>query len=410
MCEKLLKDFDLIPKNESKDSTFFEICGIDNELSTINNILAFFFDSRKGHNLQAICLNSLLGLMKVEGVKADAKVTCKKNVPTINNNTIDLLITSCDVAIIIETAIHPDLHNKFSQSFDCIETDKLKYGVVLSVFSILDARKEKDLPSSYDFITYGKLFEKIRKNIKEQDKNEYAMCLLNYMESRVETISEKEKEKEKKKIDQNFVDLLTRDDNATTILKLIRRVKYFETFLTEIFEKIYIPIIEKINKDYLDMGENGDSYWRGTKYKVEKEKETNKQEKEKETDQTKEKKEYKILFWNNDTKAVSLYRSRYVELSRDDMSYTIKVYIYLSYDGCYFEVLISKEGGFDKTVKKDLYTSLHSIEGIKWIKRDRCDFSFTSAPFCRLEEAEAKSEEIANKFCEIVETICKQDF
>ena len=31
MCEKLLKDFDLIPKSESKDSTFFEICGIDNE-------------------------------------------------------------------------------------------------------------------------------------------------------------------------------------------------------------------------------------------------------------------------------------------------------------------------------------------------------------------------------------------
>ena len=40
MCEKLLKDFDLIPKSESKDSTFFEICGIDNELSTVNNVLA----------------------------------------------------------------------------------------------------------------------------------------------------------------------------------------------------------------------------------------------------------------------------------------------------------------------------------------------------------------------------------
>ena len=396
MCEKLLKDFDLIPKSESKDSTFFEICDIDNELSTVNDILAFFFDSSKGHNLQAICLNSLLGLMKVEGVKADAKVTCKKNVPTINNNTIDLLITSNDVAIIIETAIHPDLHNKFSQSFDCIETDQRKYGVVLSVKSILNTKQQKYLPNSYDFITYGDLFAKIRENIKEQDKNEYAMCLLNYMENKVEAIPEKEKEKkekekEKKKINQNFVDLLTRDDNARKIIQIVRSVEYFGKYLHEIVENIFALIADEFKK------KNQNELSNHELYKIIKDK----------AEQS-EKDNNKLIVWANDTKE-SLYQGASIEEKVKD--YTIKVYIYLSYDGCYFEVLISKKkGSLDTTVKKDLYTSLHSIEKIKWIKRDRCDFSFTLAPFCRLEEAEAKSEKIANKFCEIVETICKQDF
>jgi len=402
MCEKLLKDFDLIPKSESKDSTFFEICGIDNELSTVNNVLAFFFDSSKGHSLQELCVESLINLINEkdnaeEKEKTDAKdgckekinlkgkVTCKKNVPTINNNTIDFLITSDDVAIIIETAIHPDLHNKFSQSFDCIETDKRKYGVVLSVNSILNTKQQKYLPNSYDFITYGDLFAKIRENIKEQDKNEYAMCLLNYMENKVKELEDISK------IGQRFADVLMKDDNASKINKLVCNLEYyFGGYLNKILEEICDPVIKKI-----EVNISTDDCFKGTKWKIKKEKKPNK-------------KEYETLLWNNDEK-VSLYRSRYVEFLRND-SYTIKVYIYLSYDGCYFEVLISKEGSLDTTVKKDLYTSLHSIEKIKWIKRDRCDFSFTSAPFCKLEEAEAKSEKIANKFCEIVETICKQDF
>lgn len=377
MCEKLLKDFDLLPKNESKDSTFFEICDIDNELSTVNNVLAFFFDSSKGHSLEELCVESLINLINEkdnaeEKEKTDAKdgckekinlkgkVTCKKNVPTINNNTIDLLITSGDVAIVIETAIHPDLHNKFNQSFDCIETDKRKYGVVLSVNPI-PKDKAKWLPSSYDFITYADLFEKIRKTIGSSDKHEYAMCLLNYMESRVKELENTPA------ISQRFADILMKDDNASKINKLIYNLEYhFGKNFSDIFDKICTPVMKRIE-------EKG-----------------------------------KILCGNNDTK-LSLYRSRYVEFSNKD-SCIIKVYIYLSYDGCYFEVLISKEGGFDTTIKEKLVTSLHSIEKIKWIKRDRCDFSFTSAPFCKLEEAEAKSEEIANKFCEIVETICKQDF
>ena len=257
----------------------------------------------------------------------------------------------------------------------------------MSVFPIPNNHRKKSFPLSYSYITYDDLFAEIRKNIKEQKENTKKLELFSCIESKVKILEDKDR------INKVYTKILVKDDNASKINKLICNLEYyFGDNLNKILEEISTPVVKKIEDNI-----STDDIFNGTKWKIKRGK------------KEKNEKKGKILCGNNDTK-VSLYRSKRIELSCDN-SYIIKVYIYLSYDGCYFEVLISKKkGSLDTKVKEKLCTSLRSIEKIKWIKRDKCDFSFTSAPFCKLEEADGKCEEIANKFCEIVETICKQDF
>lgn len=248
--EQLLSEFENVPALPHRDPTFLEICEFPHREVICSNILCFFFNSNREHNLKDLFARSLLEL--IEGKESSNRnYYCTKEVPITNkdnteNKRIDLVITSGDTGIVIENKIYAKLNNDLQTYFGYISEYKNKYCVVLSLH-VIDEEVKQDYKDKdnidFKFITYKKFFEQIKKNIgfyMEKADKKYLTFLLDFMEN-IDNL------REGYEVDKDFIEFLNQNGHGDATVNLINRVNEFNNYLSKKTKELKAEIDSVIN-------------------------------------------------------------------------------------------------------------------------------------------------------------------
>ncbi len=184
--KSLIEEYSELPILK-KESNYLDIMGFSHYEDVISNILNFYLNPLKEHDLQDLLLRSLLEIyednFKIGGFKSVESVREKR---TNTGKRIDLLIETNAYIIVIENKIYHTLENDlidYSNYANSINTRNKK--VVKIVLTLNKLNKKKDLSklaqSSFKNITYKEYLKQIRRNYSTYalDGNTKYLILLN---------------------------------------------------------------------------------------------------------------------------------------------------------------------------------------------------------------------------------------
>lgn len=181
--EILLSEFANVPQ-KTREESFISICGFPSMEKVSSNILAFFLDTHKEHNLKNLFVKSLLESVGLNAEDYPEDFESETEVYTKNGKYIDLLLRNEKRNIVIENKIYAELYNDLKDYYEkASEKDKEKpIGIVLSLFPI-DESKKKNGSENFNFVTYHAFFSKVNENIEnylEKANQKYIPFLLDY--------------------------------------------------------------------------------------------------------------------------------------------------------------------------------------------------------------------------------------
>ena len=230
---KLLIDFQKIPKR-NRNRTFMEISGYPHYENVCSNILKFYFEHENEHNLDDLLLKSLFqaSLCDIDNEYICENIVVEREVTTLQNNRLDLLIETDEYIIGIENKIFHFLHNDLSDYSETIDnkakTNKKKtLKIVLSLNKVNSPKIKKN-----DFInvTYPDFFNSIQNNFGDYiltGHNDYIIHLKGF----ITTINNLTgNNMENKELNLFF------EQNAKNILELTSE---FNKYQNEIYAKVY---------------------------------------------------------------------------------------------------------------------------------------------------------------------------
>ncbi|MBQ2354469.1 MAG: PD-(D/E)XK nuclease family protein, partial [Treponema sp.] len=102
MFENLIEEFRKIPKKKLKEETFISICGFPHREKVASNILSFFFDTSREHNMHDLFVRSLIESIGLLPEDYPSDFSCETEVYTEKGNYIDLLLRNEQINIVIE--------------------------------------------------------------------------------------------------------------------------------------------------------------------------------------------------------------------------------------------------------------------------------------------------------------------
>lgn len=91
--------------------TYFDICGYPHYENVVSNVLAFFFDPFKPHELKNTCIEALIHISNPEIENIDEVWEVDREVRTDKGTFIDILIKNDDYVVLIENKVYADLYN-----------------------------------------------------------------------------------------------------------------------------------------------------------------------------------------------------------------------------------------------------------------------------------------------------------
>lgn len=159
-----------LPQKEPRKPTLLEIAGNPHRENRINNLLAFYFDSRKNdhHGLDDLFIRSLLESVGSAdfNYSKSAILNISTEFVTAQKNRIDIVIELEDHVVAIENKIFHSANNPFDDYQNFLEkrfTDKPKTFVLLGL-------RKVSLPSSNEFksISYDDFFTKLKTNLTKE--------------------------------------------------------------------------------------------------------------------------------------------------------------------------------------------------------------------------------------------------
>jgi len=239
---KLLIDFQKIPKR-IRNRTFMEISGYPHYENVCSNILKFYFETENEHNLNDLLLKSLLQSSKceIDDEYTFENITVEREIATIQNNRLDLLIETDEYIIGIENKIFHFLHNDLTDYSETIDNKakikkKKSLKIVLSLNKLNSSKvKENDFIN----VTYSCFFENIQNNLGNYiltGHNDYLI----YLKGFITTMNNLNgNNMENKELNLFF------EQNAKTIIELISE---FNKYQNEIYAKVY-QLKELVHKD-----------------------------------------------------------------------------------------------------------------------------------------------------------------
>ncbi|MEI6142472.1 MAG: PD-(D/E)XK nuclease family protein [Mariniphaga sp.] len=194
LCNQLLDDFRKLTFKERKNPTFLEIIKQPNREVHWSNILAFYLDPNREHNLDDLMLRSFFDALgesvKIENPK---KIEVHPNFRTLEGKYIDLVVIADNFVIAIENKVYAPLYNPLEDYGNEIDkmAKKLKcvsFKVVLSIAHYNEIQEFKNL-------TYECFIKHIKKNLPIYESNanaEYLMFFKNFLKNIENTIKFKE--------------------------------------------------------------------------------------------------------------------------------------------------------------------------------------------------------------------------
>lgn len=158
--DTFMKDF----KNSGlyREPTFMEITKYPHYEKVCSNILSFYFDINREHNLGDLVLRSLLKAANIEIEKID-EIDVYTEYPTETGKSIDLVLYNKNFAIGIENKIKATVYNDLEDYAKTIESlNDNTYKLILSL------RDETTIANDYGYINVT--YEKFIDNLKELTK------------------------------------------------------------------------------------------------------------------------------------------------------------------------------------------------------------------------------------------------
>ena len=191
---ELIAQYDKFPKSEKRQSTFFDIMGNSHHENTCSNILSFYFDTRKEHNLSDLFIKALVKNLiyddrqlfeneKINVVNIHREKNINKKNDIDKNGRIDILIETESHIICIENKIyHNSNANPFIEYQNYVEKE---YSNKKHIFILLhltnEVKKEKFQP-----VSYNAFIENIELNIGKYLRNtndKYLTFLIDFLYS-----------------------------------------------------------------------------------------------------------------------------------------------------------------------------------------------------------------------------------
>lgn len=359
--EQLLSNFEKVPDLPHRDPTFLEICEFPHREVICSNILCFFFNSNGEHKLKDLFVRSLLECIDMEHEYCYQNFHCEREVTTADDKRIDLLLTSNDIAIVIENKIYADLNNDLDAYLEHIKDYKNQYGVVLSLKDISKNNQK------FEFITYKKFFERIKKNIGfyiEKADKKYLTFLLDFMEN-INNL------REGYGMDKDFIEFLNQNGHGDATVNLINRVNEFNNYLSKKTKELKEEIDRVINnmKD----------------------------------------KDLSSYLWNPEKEfdKIDLWKGGGVVYNFND--YKIDILVCIGYWGCSFQIYIWNKNEKNVTEKHEKKLKEFLKKPVSDGKIDE-ENSFRLNKSYSLENIDNNLGKIVNTLQKIVETICKPEF
>jgi hypothetical protein len=162
--QKLVDDFNALKlKDRDESPTFLDIAKCPRWENVWSNILAFYIDPNKNHQLGAFLLQSIFQSIAVPltEVPITENITVGREYATKKGNRIDLVVTGEHFVLGIENKVDAELYNDladYSAAIDALAKGKTAYKIVLSKYP---------QPATDGFVSllYRDLLKTIKQNI-----------------------------------------------------------------------------------------------------------------------------------------------------------------------------------------------------------------------------------------------------
>ena len=239
--EILLKEFNNLPKKTPRDESFISICGFPSREKVSSNILAFFLDTHREHNLKNLFVKSLLESVGLNANDYPEDFESETEVYTKNGKYIDLFLRNERINIVIENKIYAELYNELTDYYEKAleEVEEKPIGIVLSLFPI-DESKKKEGSEKFNFVTYQDFFNKVKENIwnyLEKANQKYIPFLLDYFYN-IENLERGEN------MDKEFLEFLREHEKLS--LEFTGKIEEFRKNLRDIVKNVGQLIEDKI--------------------------------------------------------------------------------------------------------------------------------------------------------------------
>lgn len=242
--KKLIEDFKKIDLLDADNVSILDILGYKE--TKISNLLRYFFDTKRGHNLKDLLVKSLLEAYPEEVNITDynTKHIYMSDFQTMGNGRLDILFRGENFVVGIENKLYADLYNDLNDYSNSIDEEAKKHNKEHK-FKIVLSITNKDIPNDNDFknITYADFFEKINQNLPAYIYNAHPKYLL-FLNDFMNTI-----QRPNIMSNQELVTFL--QENNEDIDELIQK---YDEFKTTIFNEFKGKVEQKVESKKLEEG------------------------------------------------------------------------------------------------------------------------------------------------------------
>lgn len=251
MYSKLMGEFSKIKQsNKQERETYFDICGYPHYENVVSNVLAFFFDPFKPHELKNTCVEALIQISNPEIENIDEVWEVEREVRTDKGTFIDILIKNDDYVVLIENKVYADLYNDLEGYLRFVENQFPQQRVIPIVLCL-------HTPSTvnafgYKVITYEVFFQ----SLKTRLGNVIGQADLRYMQLLTDLIVNMEKLKEGTKMDDKFLKFVS--DHDEELIDLVKKIKTYRDTLRNKVKEVNRLLPDEVNTLKLKKWEHRD--------------------------------------------------------------------------------------------------------------------------------------------------------
>jgi len=234
--ESLLESFNGIQSTHIvKDETIFDICGFPHYENVVSNVLAFFFDDGKKHNLNGLLTESFIEAANYTDHNLDLQFQVEREVKTNSGGYIDLLLHNDSCCMVIENKIFSPLNNDIQDYIDYAREryNNNAYGVILSIWEID--------PKNIDYVNvnYSLFFDILKSKLGHflgVQNNQYLFLLIDLINNIQEL------EHGGSSMNPEFLSFIRR--NKEGVLKFGTELKIYHDELRNIIKQVNSTVIE----------------------------------------------------------------------------------------------------------------------------------------------------------------------
>ena len=254
--QKLIDDFNALKIKERSGMTFLEIAKCPHLENVWSNILSFYLNPNKEHNLFELILKSVFETANKEVTINNFKnIQVKTEYPTILGKRIDIVVFADNFILGIENKVNAGLYNDLEDYSNTIED--LAKPQDIPVYKIVLSKNKNNPSNGFINIIYSDLIKNIKKNIGDftaYSDTKYLIFLFDFLKNIENDINS-----------QSMIDNLeVINFFHNNIDKVNRLLEYHNKFNSDLVLKLdIIHSHVKQNKIYTQLTGPGRFTWRG---------------------------------------------------------------------------------------------------------------------------------------------------